>query len=181
MVRCPGLAAREWRDGLRQHGHGGHPHRRVGNRGRELVAAPGEQEPEHAAVASDPTTVDQRTSAATEAPEAAVSTASRPAPRGRGGRPTGSLAATGTVASDYPTHIEAMLRSGGVDRQGGERCRGVALGRVGGGAHRGGHERCTGDDEAERDEAGADPERAGADRLVEDEDAAYDRGEVGGH
>jgi hypothetical protein len=54
------------------------------------------------------------------------------------------------------------------------------LGRVWGGAHWGGHQRGTGDDEAERDEAGSDPEWAGADRFVEDEDAADDRGEVGG-
>jgi hypothetical protein len=33
-----------------------------------------------------------------------------------------------------------------------------------------------GDDEAEGDEAGADLKRAGADRLVEDEDAADDGG-----
>src|SRR6188472_1871736 len=36
------------------------------------------------------------------------------------------------------------------------------------GAHWGRHERCTGDDEAEREEAGADPEWARAERLVED-------------
>jgi hypothetical protein len=44
-----------------------------------------------------------------------------------------------------------------------------------------GHERRAGDDEAEGDEAGADLDRARADRLVEDEDAADDGGEVGGH
>jgi hypothetical protein len=37
--------------------------------------------------------------------------------------------------------------------------------RVGGSAHRRGHERRAGDDEAEREEAGADLEGAGADRL----------------
>ncbi|HEY6595209.1 MAG TPA: hypothetical protein VI011_14115, partial [Asanoa sp.] len=55
------------------------------------------------------------------------------------------------------------------------------LGRVGGGAHGGGHERCTGDHEAEGKEAAGDPDSAGADRVVEDEDPADDRGEVGGH
>jgi hypothetical protein len=55
------------------------------------------------------------------------------------------------------------------------------LGRVGGGAHRGGHERRAGDHEAEREEAAADLDGAGADRLVEDQDAADDGGEVGGH
>jgi hypothetical protein len=44
-----------------------------------------------------------------------------------------------------------------------------------------GHERRAGDDESEGDEAGRDLERARADRLVEDEDAADDGGEVGGH
>ena len=44
-----------------------------------------------------------------------------------------------------------------------------------------GHERRAGDDEAEGDEASADLERARADRFVEDEDAADDRGEIGRH
>ena len=49
---------------------------------------------------------------------------------------------------------------------------GHVLARVGGGAHGRGHERGPGDDEAEREEAGADHEWAGADRVVEDEDSA---------
>jgi hypothetical protein len=42
----------------------------------------------------------------------------------------------------------------------------------------GGHECCAGDDEAEREEAGADREWAGADGFAEDEDAADDGGQV---
>ena len=43
------------------------------------------------------------------------------------------------------------------------------------------HERRAGDDEAERDEAGADLKQARADRLVKDKDAADDGREVGRH
>jgi hypothetical protein len=42
------------------------------------------------------------------------------------------------------------------------------------------HECCAGDHEAERQEAGADREWARVDGFAEDEDAADDRGQVGG-
>src|ERR671928_24287 len=43
----PRLTAREQRDDLQQNGHPEHPRGGVGNRGRELLAAPGEHEREH--------------------------------------------------------------------------------------------------------------------------------------
>ena len=68
--QMPRLAAREQRDDLQQHGHGEHPRRGVGERGRELVAAPGEQEREDRRGGQRAHDRDQRASAATEVAEA---------------------------------------------------------------------------------------------------------------
>ena len=54
-------------------------------------------------------------------------------------------------------------------------------GRISGGAQRRGHERGAPDNEAEREHAGGYSDGARADRLVEDQDSAEDRGEVGCH
>jgi hypothetical protein len=64
----PRLTAPEQPDDLQQHGHGEHP-RRDGERGRELVAAPGQQEQEDRRGHQRPHHRDQRRSAATEVAE----------------------------------------------------------------------------------------------------------------
>ena len=60
-------------------------------------------------------------------------------------------------------------------------CRRFLGARIGGGAQRGGHQRRARDDDAEREQAGGDPERAGPDGVAEHEDGADDRREVGRH
>jgi hypothetical protein len=67
--QMPGLAAGEQRDDLQQHGRGEHPPRGAGERGRELVAAPGEQQREDRRGGQRAQDRDQRASAAPEVAE----------------------------------------------------------------------------------------------------------------
>jgi hypothetical protein len=66
----PRLAPRDERDDLQQRGHREHPRRGVGERSRELVATPGEQEDEHRRCGQRAHHRDRRSVAATEAAKA---------------------------------------------------------------------------------------------------------------
>ena len=94
--------------------------------------------------------------------------------RGAGRRPR-RRTSPGTARPGRPARGGRDARSRGVSH------RRRARGRLGLLGVLGRHECRAGDDEAERDEPGADRERAGADGLAEDEDAADDGGQVRGH